>query len=372
MNRDCMDNHFQLSAYDYHLPEENIAQHPADRRDQSRLLVLDCVADTMAHQHFVDILELLRPDDLLVANNTRVFPARLFGTKETGGKVELLLLHYPETREAPSGSGARHTAEVLALLKCSKRPRPGSSLFFGEELRATVLELFADGKVRLALHFTLPAGHNLADLLARCGQMPLPPYIKRPRGTTGEDYERYQTRFAACTGSVAAPTAGLHFSDELLATIRGLGVAMATVTLHVGYGTFAPVRTDNIRNHRIHAEFIEVPAETALAVNRAREEGRRVWAVGTTTARTLEFCANEQGTLRPYRGPCDLYIIPGYRFRVVDNLITNFHLPQSSLLFLVSALAGRERILAAYGRAVALGYRFFSYGDAMAILTRPG
>jgi S-adenosylmethionine:tRNA ribosyltransferase-isomerase len=366
-----METHFQLSAYDYHLPEENIAQHPANRRDQSRLLVLDCVADTMAHQRFADIRDLLRPGDLLVANNTRVFPARLFGTKDTGGKVELLLLHYPETREASSGSGYLHAAGVLALLKSSKRPRPGSSLFFGEELQATVLELFADGKVRLDLHFSLPEDRDLSDLLARHGQMPLPPYIKRPRGTTGQDFERYQTRFAALTGSVAAPTAGLHFSDELLADIRGLGVTMATITLHVGYGTFAPVRTNNIRDHRIHAESVEVPAETALAVNRAREEGRRVWAVGTTTARTLEFCADEQGTIKPFQGPCDLYIIPGYRFRVVDNLITNFHLPQSSLLFLVSALAGRERILNAYAQAVALGYRFYSYGDAMAILTRP-
>jgi len=368
--RNFMKKNYHLSAYDYHLPEENIAQHPADRRDQSRLLVLDCVADTMAHLRFVDIIELLRPGDLLVANNTRVFPARLFGRKETGGKAELLLLHYPETREAPSGSDCMHAAEVLALLKSSKRPRPGSRLFFGSELQALVLELFEDGKVRLDLRFSLPEGQNLADLLARYGQMPLPPYIKRPRGTTGEDFERYQTRFAASTGSVAAPTAGLHFSDELLAAIRGHGVAMAAITLHVGYGTFAPVRTDNILDHKIHAEFIQIPAETALAVNRAKEEGRRVWAVGTTTARALEFCADGQGTVKPFRGPCDLYIIPGYRFRVVDNLITNFHLPQSSLLFLVSALAGRERILNAYARAVASGYRFFSYGDAMAILTR--
>ncbi|MHB8789552.1 MAG: tRNA preQ1(34) S-adenosylmethionine ribosyltransferase-isomerase QueA [Desulfobulbaceae bacterium] len=366
-----MEKHFQLSAYDYHLPEENIAQHPADRRDQSRLLVLDCTTGAMAHRRFKDITELLRAGDLLVANNTRVFPARLFGTKETGGKVELLLLHYPQTREAPAGSGHPQAAEVLALLKSSKRPRPGSSLLFGPELQATVLELFADGKVRLDLHFSLPADQTLADLLARHGQIPLPPYIKRPRGTTGEDCERYQTRYAAHTGSVAAPTAGLHFSDELLAAISAQGVTMASVTLHVGYGTFAPVRSDNIKNHRIHAEFIEVPAETALAVNRAREEGRRIWAVGTTTARTLEFCADKEGRLKPFQGPCDLYIIPGHRFRVVDNLITNFHLPQSSLLFLVSALAGRERILEAYARAIELGYRFYSYGDAMAIITRP-
>ncbi|MFZ5798283.1 MAG: tRNA preQ1(34) S-adenosylmethionine ribosyltransferase-isomerase QueA [Thermodesulfobacteriota bacterium] len=364
-------NDFQLSAYDYHLPEENIAQHPVDRRDQSRLLVLDCPADTIAHRRFADITELFMPGDLLVANNTRVFPARLFGVKESGGKVEILLLHYPEARAASGKSDFQNTAEALVLLKSSKRPRPGSRLLFGEDLQATVLELFPDGKVRLALHFSLPTGQHLADLLARLGQMPLPPYIKRPAGTTGEDFERYQTRFAIHTGSVAAPTAGLHFSDELLATIRERGVTQATVTLHVGYGTFAPVRCDNIHEHRIHAEFAEVPLETAEAVNRTRREGGRIWAVGTTTTRTLEFCADEQGRLKPFQGACDLFIVPGYRFRVVDNLITNFHLPQSSLLFLVSALAGRERILAAYARAVEMGYRFYSYGDAMAILTRP-
>ena len=366
-----MDRQFQLSAYDYHLPEENIAQHPADRRDQSRLLVLDCAADTMAHQRFAAISELLRPGDLLVVNNTRVFPARLFGSKESGGKVELLFLHYPHTREPAAGSDL-HTAEALALVKSSKRPRPGSRLLLGPDLQALVLELFADGKVRLELQYRLDAGQDLAGLLARLGQMPLPPYIRRPRGESSEDRERYQTRYAVRTGSVAAPTAGLHFSDELLATLPGLGVSMASVTLHVGYGTFAPVRADNILEHRIHAEFIDIPAETARAVNQAREEGRRIWAVGTTTARTLEFCADVAGRLSPFQGPCDLYIVPGYRFRVVDNLITNFHLPQSSLLFLVSALAGRERILAAYAQAVALGYRFYSYGDAMAIITRPG
>lgn len=366
-----MEKHFHLSAYDYHLPEENIAQHPTDRRDQSRLLVLDCVADTLAHRRFADITELLCPGDLLVVNNTRVFPARMLGVKESGGKVEILLLHYPETREAPAEGGHRHAAEVLVLLKSSKRPRPGSNLFFGQDLQALVLELLPDGKVRLDLRFSLAEGQNLADLLARHGQMPLPPYIKRPQGSTGEDFERYQTRFAAHTGSVAAPTAGLHFSDELLTSIRGLGVAISTVTLHVGYGTFAPVRSDNILEHRIHAEFVEVSAETALAVNLARDDGRRIWAVGTTTARTLEYCADSQGKIAPFRGACDLYIVPGYQFRVVDNLITNFHLPQSSLLFLVSALAGRERILDAYAKAIEMGYRFYSYGDAMAILTRP-
>jgi S-adenosylmethionine:tRNA ribosyltransferase-isomerase len=259
----------------------------------------------------------------------------------------------------------------MALLRSSKRPRPGSPLHLGPDLQATVLEVLADGKVRLVLQFRLAPGQDLADLLAREGQMPLPPYIRRPRGTSCEDSERYQTRYAARTGSVAAPTAGLHFSDELLATLRGLGITLAPVTLHVGYGTFAPVRTANILEHRIHAEWIEVEAETAETVNRARKEGRRVWAVGTTTARALEFCADKQGKLTPFSGECDHYIVPGYRFRVVDNLITNFHLPQSSLLFLVSALAGRERILAAYAEAIALGYRFYSYGDAMAILTRP-
>ncbi len=371
MNKQAMPNSFDLADYDYELPPENIAQHPAARRDQSRLAVLDCQTETITHKRFSDITDYLRPGDLLVVNDTRVFPARLPGRKATGGKAEVLLLHYPApTPPDPSAAGWQ-SAEVLALIKSSKRPQPGSELFFGEDLRATVRELFDGGKAKIILHFPAPGGKTLADLLSRYGRTPLPPYIRRPQGDTDEDACRYQTRYAVQTGSVAAPTAGLHFSDALLKNIRQQGINIAAVTLHVGYGTFAPVRTEDIREHRIHEEYIEIPATTAQMVNQAKKSGRRIWAVGTTTVRTLEFAADESGQVRAWRGLCGLYIYPGFQFRVVDNLITNFHLPRSSLLFLVSALAGRQQIMRCYQEAIALGYRFFSYGDAMALMTRP-
>lgn len=366
-----MHNHFQLSAYDYYLPEKNIAQHPAARRDESRLFVLDCEKERILHDHFNNISRLFRPGDVLVVNNTRVFPARLFGHKETGGKAEILLLHYPEILLSRKNAAGWSVVEATALLKSSKRPKPGSILIFGELLRAEVLELFDNGQVRLDLQFNPPRGKTLDDLFTLYGQVPLPPYIKRPSGTTDEDLHRYQTAYAEHSGSVAAPTAGLHFSEALLHKIREKKVVLATVTLHVGYGTFAPVRTEDIRSHRIHAEYINISPETALTISEYRKYGSRIWAVGTTTARTLEFAADNRGQLKPYQGLCDLYIYPGYRFKIVDNLITNFHLPRSSLLFLVAALAGRERILNCYNEAVEKDYRFYSYGDAMALITRP-
>ncbi len=364
------DDDFRLSAYDYHLPPERIAQQPAARRDHSRLMVLDAGNGALAHRRFDQVTELLRPGDLLVVNNTRVFPARLQGRKETGGRVEMLLLHYPEESGPWPEDPAWREARALALVRSSKRPRPGSRLLFGERLQAVVRELHPDGKVAVRLLHRPEGEEDLETLLEHHGQMPLPPYISRPAGCTGEDRRRYQTRYARETGSVAAPTAGLHFSDALLARIREQGVATTSITLHVGYGTFAPVRTEDIRDHAIHSEFVHVGGEAAEAVNRARAGGHRVWAVGTTTVRTLEFAADRQGRVQPVRDFCDLFIYPGHRFRVVDNLITNFHLPRSSLLFLVSALAGRRRILASYREAVRRGYRFFSYGDAMAIITR--
>jgi S-adenosylmethionine:tRNA ribosyltransferase-isomerase len=365
-----MDNNFQLSAYDYFLPEENIAQHPAPRRESSRLLVLDCVQDRTSHDLFSNIASLFRPGDILVVNDTRVFPARLCGHKETGGRVEILLLHYPETLLARRYGAGWTCVEATALLKSSKRPRPGSMLIFGEHLQAEVLELLDHGRVRLELRYNPPAGQGLDDLFSLYGQVPLPPYIKRPAGTTDQDLRRYQTEYAAHPGSVAAPTAGLHFTEALLAALREKQVVLARITLHVGYGTFAPVRTEDIRSHRIHSEYINISPETALTLNEYKKYGSRVWAVGTTTARSLEFAADNRGELRPFQGLCDLYIYPGYRFRIVDNLITNFHLPRSSLLFLVAALAGRQRILESYREAVRKGYRFYSYGDAMAIITR--
>ncbi|HHO47017.1 MAG TPA: tRNA preQ1(34) S-adenosylmethionine ribosyltransferase-isomerase QueA [Desulfobacteraceae bacterium] len=366
-----MEEHFQLSAYDYHLPEENIAQRPAGRRDRSRLLVLDCPGGRSTHRQFTDIIDYLLPGDILVINNTRVFPARLTGRKESGGKAEVLLLAFPELLEAREKEKGRHGVEVEALLKSSRRPRRGSRLVFGERLAATVLELSDYGRVLLELLYCPEDDQDLEDLLVRYGQVPLPPYIKRPEGMTAEDAARYQTEYAEKTGSVAAPTAGLHFSDSLLARVRQKGVIVVDITLHVGYGTFAPVRSDDIRDHRIHSEYIRISPGAAAAINRHRGCGGRVWAVGTTTARALEFTAGPDGAVAPFSGMCDMYIYPGYRFRIVDNLITNFHLPQSSLLFLVSALAGRERLLRCYEEAVGLGYRFYSYGDAMAVVTRP-
>lgn len=228
-----------------------------------------------------------------------------------------------------------------------------------------------DGKALVRLHYQLtPTTTDIESVLVAHGQVPLPPYISRNQGTTGEDSKRYQTTFAKHTGSVAAPTAGLHFSSEVLSLIQEKGVLVEHITLHVGYGTFAPVRTEDIRDHNIHREYISISPTTAAAVNKSKKRGGRIWAVGTTSVRTLEYATNEQGEVQPINGVCDLFIYPGYRFRTVDNLITNFHLPQSSLLFLVSALAGREKMLHAYNHAVEQGYRFFSYGDAMAIITK--
>lgn len=381
---------FQLESFEYELPAENIAQHPASRRDQSRLLVLNCRDDSLEHERFEGIINYISPGDLLVVNDSRVFPARFFGHKATGGKVEMFLLHYPLATDEPAAestaepaaepadepaagdrAGAWRSARVTALLKSSKRPGPGAELFFSEALRAEVLELGERGEVELTLRYRLEAGESLDDLLGRFGNMPLPPYISRPEGTSELDAERYQTRYARQVGSVAAPTAGLHFSDELLAALRDKAIAIASVTLHVGYGTFAPVRAADIREHRIHAEHVEVPARTAELVNRVKAAGGRIWAVGTTTVRSLEAATDEQGVVQPLQGLCDLFIYPGYRFKTVDNLITNFHLPRSSLLFLVSALAGRERIMSCYREAIARGYRFYSYGDAMAIIVKP-
>ncbi len=366
----AIDPDFQLASYDYALPEENIAQQPASRRDASRLLVLDCGPGPFLDRNFADICDFLAPGDLLVVNDTRVFPARLLGRKESGGRVELLILEYPlAVSQGAAGEGAEEAwreVEVVGLVKSSKRPRPGSMLVFSERLRARVLALLPDGKVRVALCHQ----GELAPLLEEQGQLPLPPYIRREEGQTAEDRGRYQTVYAQTPGAVAAPTAGLHFTPELLARIEGLGVSIASVTLHVGYGTFAPVRAEDIREHAIHAEYLLVSEQTAAKVNETKRKGGRVWAVGTTSVRALEFAADEAGRLAPKSAFCDLYIYPGYRFRVVDNLITNFHLPQSSLLFLVSALAGRERIFSAYAEAVRKGYRFYSYGDAMAIIGR--
>lgn len=354
----------RLSSYSYHLPPGLIAQQPAEKRDNSRLMVVNMVhgrPGRPSHRRFSDLAEYIGKDDMLVVNDTRVFPARLLGRKESGGKAEVFLLEFPQEHLLSPG-----TAGATALIKASKRPKCGSTIIISQHLHATVLDDLGDGKVRLRLHFDPAMG--LAETLRRCGQVPLPPYIDRSEGCTEEDVRRYQTIYASAPGAVAAPTAGLHFTEDLLRRIADRGALFGQVTLHVGYGTFAPVREEDITRHRIHEEYLSVPAKTVDAVARTRERGGKIWAVGTTTVRALEFAA-QGGNLRAMEGWCDLYIYPGFRFQVVDNLITNFHLPDSSLMFLVSALCGRETLLDCYAAAIKEGYRFFSYGDAMAIIT---
>lgn len=367
-----------IAAYDYILPAEQIAQFPADQRDQSKLLLLDCRTDKTEDLNFTDIVGLLEPGDLLVVNDTKVFPARLEGRKASGGKVEFFLLEYPDfsklepvvSSQDPGITNAnRCSVTVTGLVKSSKRLKPGTRVTFSTALQGEILDSMNGGKARLNLIFDCSTGVAPEDILSRCGRVPLPPYIKRAGSDHESDRERYQTLFASNIGAVAAPTAGLHFSEPLLADLKAKNVNITPVTLHVGYGTFAPVRVKDIRNHDIHEEFVQVSAATADLINQTKSAGKRVWAVGTTTVRTLEFAASEQGIVQPVSGWCSLYIYPGYRFRVVNSLITNFHLPGSSLLFLVSALAGRTRLLQAYKEAVRLGYRFYSYGDAMAIRT---
>jgi S-adenosylmethionine:tRNA ribosyltransferase-isomerase len=361
-----MQQDFLLESYDYHLPQENIAQHPADRRDNSRLLILHQSSRDIEHRRFSQIPDFLAKNDMLVINNTRVFPARLLGHKQTGGKTEIFLLEYPR-KNANSFHG---TAEAAALIKASKKPKPGSLIAIGDKLSCRILELLEDGKARIELRY--PEDDELENILAEHGQVPLPPYIERAGQTTAEDIERYQTVYADRPGAVAAPTAGLHFTDTLLQSLSSKGIAIGRLTLHVGYGTFAPVRCEKIKEHNIHAEHIHIPRKTAELINATKKRGGRIWAVGTTTVRALEFAADEQGRVSPFEGWCDLYIVPGYRFKVIDNLITNFHLPRSSLMFLVSALCGRETLLACYKEAITQGYRFYSYGDAMAIISKQG
>lgn len=356
-----MHSDLQLSSYHYHLPEHLIAQHPADQRDNSRLMVLNRKESSLDHKRFSDLTGLIDERDMLVINTTKVFPARLLGHKETGGKVELFLLEFPTVLENDSS-----TAKATALIKSSKRPKPGSFISMSNRLGCRVLEILQDGKALLEITFDPHRG--LHGCLEEIGQVPLPPYINRTKGSSREDAERYQTVYAAETGAVAAPTAGLHFTKELLKKITGQGTAIGEVVLHVGYGTFAPVRQQDITLHQIHREYLTIPETTVEMVEQTKQQGGRVWAVGTTSVRALEYGAKKTGKLQPVEEWCDLYIYPGFEFKVVDNLITNFHLPDSSLMFLVSALCGRQTLLDCYNEAVNEEYRFFSYGDAMAIV----
>ena len=342
-----------VSLFDYSLPAELIAQEPAEPRDASRLLVLDRARRSWEDRQFADLGELLRPGDCLVANRSRVIPARLLGIAvEGGGPVELLLLR-PVSEE-----------RWEALVQPGRRCRVGASVeLAGGAARARIVGEAASG----ARVVEIDGPWAVRELLERHGLPPLPPYIERHDAPKPEDRERYQTVYARDEGSVAAPTAGLHFTPELLARLAERGVAVHFLTLHVGPGTFRPLRAAQVDEHRMEAEPIEIPEETARAVHEAKREGRRVVAVGTTTTRALEWAAGEDGRLREGPGAADLFIRPGHPFRVVDALITNFHLPRSTLLVLVAALAGRELILDAYRHAVAARYRFYSYGDAMLI-----
>lgn len=368
MKDDATGADFLLSGYDYELPEDRIAQHPPVERGLSRLLVLDRTTGERIHARFADLAEHLPEGALLVANNSKVLPARLLGHRPTGGKVEFLLLT-PLPLVTPLAAGPASgtvepgwcVAEVEGLLRASKPLRPGDTLSFGDDLQVEVVHKGEFGRSMVLLFWR----GELATLFAREGHLPLPPYIRRADGD--EDRDRYQTVFARedRLGSVAAPTAGLHFTPSLRETLTARGHQWAEVTLYVGYGTFSPVRCADIRDHAMHREYVEVTAETVEAIRRAKADGRPVVAVGTTSCRVLEGVATAKGTLEPYAGWTDIFMYPGYTFKVVDHLITNFHLPESSLLMLVSAFAGRERVLATYREAIEEGYRFFSYGDAM-------
>jgi S-adenosylmethionine:tRNA ribosyltransferase-isomerase len=345
---------YSLSAYDYHLPQELIAEKPLAQRDFSRLLLLNRNTDELSHDEFSRLPDLVSSNDILVVNNTKVIPGRLLGRKDTGGKVEVLILDY-------AGATKGHGEFISnCIIKASKTSKPGTLLHFGEGLKAEVL----DGQEGIYTLKFLYQG-SFQDLLYKIGRVPLPPYIKRAQDA--DDRLSYQTVYASAKGAVAAPTAGFHFTEKLIKRIKAKGARVVSVTLHIGYGTFLPVRVSDIRDHRMRSERFTIPEVSADAINRAKAEGKRIVAVGTTSVRTLEFASDTNGKLAKGSGSCDLFIYPGYRFKVVDAMITNFHLPKSTLLMLVSAFAGRERILKAYAAAIKEKYRFYSYGDAMFI-----
>ncbi len=338
------------SDFDYPLPPELIAQEPLPNRSASRLLVLDRATGAMAHRCFIDLIELIAPADVLVLNASRVIAARLHGTRENGAPAELLLI-----REETEGTW-------LALGHPGGKLKPGRRVRFGPDSDVEILEVLRGGLRRVRFVGTLDARATIAEY----GVVPLPPYIRRP--PTPADRDRYQTVYAAHDGSVAAPTAGLHFTTTLLDALRSRGVAVATLDLHVGPGTFKPVEVEDLSRHPMHAEVYEVSEQAATTINDRRQAGGHVWAVGTTVVRTLETVADPTGTIRAGGGDTALFIHPPYAFRAVDRLLTNFHLPRSTLLMLVCAFGGYDTVMRAYGEAVQQGYRFYSYGDAMAII----
>lgn len=342
-------NILKVTDFDFYLPEELIAQHPLEQRDEARLMLLDKETGEIEHKIFKDIVDYLQPGDCLVLNDTRVLPARLIGGKEgTGGKMEFLLLKRTD----------KDTWETL--VKPGKRAQIGSRFVFGnEELKAEVVGMGEEGSRIVKFEYE----GIFEEVLDRLGQMPLPPYITEKL----DDKEMYQTVYSKEQGSAAAPTAGLHFTKELLEQIKEKGVNIAFLTLHVGLGTFRPVKVENILEHNMHSEYYCMSKATADIINRTKESGKNVIAVGTTSCRTLETIGDENGRVREQSGWTDIFIYPGYKYKIVDKLITNFHLPQSTLIMLVSALAGRENVMKAYDLAVKERYRFFSFGDAMFI-----
>lgn len=345
-----------VADYDYELPSDRIARYPPERREDARLLVLPDGDATPRHLRFRDVTELFHPGDVLVVNESRVLPARLLGHKPTGAPAEVLLL-----RPAPDDPDP-HVWE--ALVRPGGKLKPGRTVVVAEDLQVEILDGAPAGgrRVRLVTNATVE------DALTRHGHVPLPPYLDREDEPL--DRERYQTVYARPPGSVAAPTAGLHFTKAILDALSAKGVTIVSVTLHVGIGTFRPIETEDPDEHELHHEEYEIGTDAAHAINAAREAGGRVWAVGTTVVRTLESVADETGRLRAARGSTDLFIRPPHRFRIVDCLITNFHLPRSTLLMLVAAFGGYERVMGAYATAISGSYRFYSYGDAMALLNR--
>lgn len=347
-----MTRYDRLSDFDFDLPDALIAQHPAAQRTESRLLVVAPQTSTFQDARFTDLIDQLEPGDLMVFNNSKVIPARLFGQKASGGQVEILV------------ERITHDNQALAMLRVSKKPAAGSQIQLNAPAGVQGPLITALGRdATYDDRFVLQFPESVLDVLHRCGELPLPPYIQHKPDQ--EDANRYQTVYAQTPGSVAAPTAGLHFDEPFLARLDAKGIRRAFVTLHVGTGTFAPVRTEDLSAHQMHTEWYELPIETAEAIAQARKEGRRVVAVGTTSLRTLESAAIDGGLVSPGQRETDIFIRPGYAFKVVDALLTNFHLPKSTLLMLVAAFVGYDTMRKAYAHAVESRYRFFSYGDAM-------
>ncbi len=341
-----------ISEFNFNLPEELIAQEPLEKREGSRMLVVNRAENNFSDARFFDFPKFLKKGDVVILNNTKVFPARIYGLTETGAKVEIFLVRETENE----------TWETLA--RPAKRLKIGKKIVFNENLRATILEKSEDGKVFVKFE----TDGNFDAILDEIGKTPLPPYIKREKNSIDKDRERYQTVFAQKRGAIAAPTAGLHFTPEILEEIKSNGVEVAEITLHVGYGTFEPVRVDDLSEHKVLPERYEISPETAEIIDKAKSESRRIIAIGTTTTRTLESASDENKRIKFGKGLADLTITPNYKFKIIDGILTNFHLPQSSLLVLTSTFGGHELIMKAYNHAVRESYRFYSYGDCMLIL----